>query len=577
MKAVKEFLGRIRPTKRRLSQLYFALLFNANAKGFVQGNIYRGQSKALCVPGLNCYSCPGAIGACPLGSLQGAFSAGRSTLFYVGGILLLYGVLLGRTVCGWLCPFGLIQELLHKLPTPKLRKNRVTRILSLLKYVLLAVFVLAIPIAYAFRDEPLPAFCKYICPAGTLEGGLGLLANRVNESYLSMLGPIFTWKFLLLVSVGVGSIFVFRLFCRFLCPLGALLGLFNRVSVFGVRLEPASCVNCGKCVAACELDVRTVGDRECVSCGKCMACCPTGAIRWKRIREKAGRKPEASADRRSIVLRAVTGLLALAVLIGAFCYYSNQEAPAAGGSETGELCPSVSLALLSGGTVDPAAGGSITLINFWGTWCSPCKRELPDFDRIAAEYEGRVRVIAVHTALEAENAQDYAAEHFPQSAILFAVDRPSSPGAATDAFYAALGGRGVYPYTVVLDRNGRIYAKYLSAVDYDTLHGVVEALLRGEEAGPSTTDAPTEHYRVRVTDEQGVPIPEVRVQICADACLSAKTGADGYADFTAAAADYHAAVTVMPEGYTLPTDQTEFPFADGTREVVIVLKRAGDG
>ena len=186
-------------------------------------------------------------------------------------------------------------------------------------------------------------------------------------------------------------------------------------------------------------------------------------------------------------------------------------------------------------------------------------------------------MIAVHTALEAENAQDYAAEHFPQSAILFAVDRPSSPGAATDAFYAALGGRGVYPYTVVLDRNGRIYAKYLSAVDYDTLHGVVEALLRGEEAGPSTTDAPTEHYRVRVTDEHGAPIPEVRVQICADACLSAKTGADGYADFTAAAADYHAAVTVMPEGYTLPTDQTEFPFADGTREVVIVLKRAGDG
>ena len=568
MNSIKQFLARIRPTKRRLAQLYFALLFNANLRGFAQGNIARGQSKGICVPGLNCYSCPGAVGACPLGSLQGAFSAGRSTLFYVGGILLLYGVLLGRTICGWLCPFGLIQELLHKLPTPKLKKSRVTRVLSLLKYILLAVFVFLIPIAYAFRDVPLPAFCKYICPAGTLEGGLGLLANRVNEGYLSMLGPIFTWKFLLLVSIVLGSIFVFRLFCRFLCPLGALLGLFNRVSVFGVKLEPASCVSCGKCVAACEMDIRTVGDRECISCGKCMAQCPTGAIRWKGVR-KAG----PSSDQRSPALRLGIGLLALAVLVGAVIYFRNKEDPSpAAGYETGERCPSASLALLSGGTVDPAAGGAVTLINFWGTWCSPCMRELPDFDRIASEYAGRVRVIAVHTALEAENAQGYVAEHFPQSPILFAVDSPGSPGAATDAFYAALGGRGIYPYTLVLDRDGRIAGKYYAAVDYDTLRRAVETLLRGEEADPSTTDAPLAHYRVRVTDERGTPIPDVRVQICAEVCLSAKTDADGCADFTAAAADYHAAVTVMPEGYALPTEQEAFPFEPGTQEVVIVLR-----
>ena len=110
---MKEFLRKILPTRRKLMQLYFALLFNANLKGFAQGSIYRGGSKQLCVPGLNCYSCPGAVGACPLGALQGAFSAHRRTLFYVGGILLLYGVLFGRMVCGWFCPFGLIQDLLH--------------------------------------------------------------------------------------------------------------------------------------------------------------------------------------------------------------------------------------------------------------------------------------------------------------------------------------------------------------------------------------------------------------------------------------------------------------------------------
>ena len=239
------------PTKRKLMQLYFALLFNANLKGFVTGNIYQGGSKKVCAPGINCYSCPGAVAACPLGSLQGAFSADHSTLYYVGGILLLYSILFGRMICGWLCPFGLVQELVHKIPTPKLKKSPVTRLLSYLKYVILVFFVFIIPIMYAFRDTPLPAFCKYICPAGTLEGGIGLLSNAVNESYFSMLGPLFTWKFLLLVSIIVGSIFIFRLFCRFLCPLGALYGLFNGISLFGVKVEKSKCTDCGACVEAC--------------------------------------------------------------------------------------------------------------------------------------------------------------------------------------------------------------------------------------------------------------------------------------------------------------------------------------
>ena len=232
------------PTKRKLMQLYFALLFNANLKGFVSGNIYKGNSKKFCVPGINCYSCPGAVGACPIGSLQGSFSADKSTIYYVGGILLLYSLLFGRMICGWLCPFGLIQELLYKIKTPKLKKSPVTRILSYLKYVILVFFVFIVPITYAFRDTPLPAFCKYICPAGTLEGGIGLLANKVNASYFSMLGPLFTWKFLLMISIVVGSVFVFRLFCRFICPLGALYGLFNRISFFGVKVEQPKCTNC---------------------------------------------------------------------------------------------------------------------------------------------------------------------------------------------------------------------------------------------------------------------------------------------------------------------------------------------
>ncbi len=140
-------LQALRPSTRRLVQLYSALLHNAHLKGFIDGEIYQGKAKYACVPGLNCYSCPGAAGACPLGALQNALaSTGHRAGWYVLGILLLFGVTLGRTVCGWICPFGLIQELLNRIPTFKLRKSRVTRALSWLKYAVLAVFVLAIPL-----------------------------------------------------------------------------------------------------------------------------------------------------------------------------------------------------------------------------------------------------------------------------------------------------------------------------------------------------------------------------------------------------------------------------------------------
>ena len=161
------------PTRRRLIQIYAALLYNANLKGYISGEIFTGNTKAVCVPGLNCYSCPGAVGACPLGALQNALAAsGNRAPYYMLGIILLLGLTLGRTICGYLCPVGLIQELLHKLPTPKLKKSRVTRVLSYLKYVILAVFVVIIPLWYVSQHYPVPAFCKYICPAGTFEGAI---------------------------------------------------------------------------------------------------------------------------------------------------------------------------------------------------------------------------------------------------------------------------------------------------------------------------------------------------------------------------------------------------------------------
>ncbi len=487
-----EKLKKWMPSRRKLIQLYFGLLFNANLKGFVTGNIYQGSTKQVCVPGMNCYSCPGAVGACPLGSLQGSFSAGRSTVFYVCGILLLYGLMFGRMICGWLCPFGLIQELLYKIKTPKLKKSPVTRVLSYLKYVLLVFLVVIVPVSYAFKDTPLPAFCKYICPAGTIEGGLSLLANKVNESYFAMLGPIFTWKFLVMLSIVVGCVFAFRLFCRFLCPLGALYGLFNKISLFGVKVNTPDCTNCGLCVSHCKLDVKHVGDQECVSCGECMAVCPTKAIQWKGnlvlLKQNEGQSPSPRQKKLRTLTRWAAAVVMLGVLVGAVAWYWNQETPgtpdvsADRGNEVGDLCYGYALELmdengLTGETLDPTATGKITVINFWGTWCTPCVAELPYFDRIAGDYSEDVTVIAVHSYSGIESAPPYIGQYYPDSLMRFATDYPLDDVGLVGGYYSSLGGRGTYPYTMVLDENGIVAEIFVDKVEYEDLNAVITRLL----------------------------------------------------------------------------------------------------
>ncbi len=477
---MKKFIDKIKkyaPTKRKIIQLYMAVLFNANIKGFISGNIYKGDSKKFCVPGINCYSCPGAVGACPLGSLQGSFGADKSTLFYVCGILLIYSIMFGRMICGWLCPFGLIQELLYKIKTPKVKKSKVTRILSYFKYVILVFFVFIVPITYAVRDVPLPAFCKYICPAGTIEGGVGLLANKVNESYFAMLGPLFTWKFFLLISIVVGSVFVFRLFCRFICPLGALYGLFNKFSFFGVKVEEPKCTHCNLCVNHCKMDIKKVNDQECISCGECIKVCPTNAIVWKGLKVK---KEENKDNKKAkLVTRIISCVLLAALLFGSIFYYWNDEGnqiTAEHGVEVGNLCYGGDLNIVDGNgisdqTINPVETGKITIVNFWGTWCTPCVNELPYFDQIATDYADSVSVIAIHTNMIIDTAPEYVGSYYPNSKITFASDLTD------EGYYSMLGGRGTYPYTVILDENGIIANVFVEALHYEDLQQAVEELL----------------------------------------------------------------------------------------------------
>ena len=123
------------------------LLTNIHLPNFAKGVLYQGKGITVCVPGLNCYSCPGAIGSCPIGSLQAVLgSKNYKFSFYVIGFLMIFGSLMGRFVCGWLCPFGLVQDLLHKIPfVKKVKKVPFDRYLRYLKYVILVVFVIAMP------------------------------------------------------------------------------------------------------------------------------------------------------------------------------------------------------------------------------------------------------------------------------------------------------------------------------------------------------------------------------------------------------------------------------------------------
>ena len=267
---------------RHRFQALWALLTNSYLIGFVQGKIYKGKLKNLCVPGLNCYSCPGAVGSCPIGSLQAVIGNWNFKFaFYVAGFLVFVGALIGRFVCGWLCPFGLVQDLLHKIPFPKKIKTfRGDKLLRKLKYVILAVFVILMPLYLVdIMDQGSPYFCKLICPAGTLEGGIPLVL--LNKSMRRAIGWLYVWKNVLLAVTVLLSILIYRPFCKYICPLGAIYSVFNPISVFKYKVDKNKCTQCGACAKVCKMQVnpsKTPNHPECIRCGQCKKICPTGAI-----------------------------------------------------------------------------------------------------------------------------------------------------------------------------------------------------------------------------------------------------------------------------------------------------------
>jgi len=259
--------------RRHILQGAAALLQNAHFSGFFTGKLYDGAAKGVCVPGLNCYSCPGALGACPVGALQNALGAMKLRFpYYVLGLLLFFGALLGRLVCGFLCPFGLAQDLIALLPVKK-RRLRADRPLRYLKYAVLLLTV-ALPLFVKLT----PFFCKYLCPSGTLAG---LLLALADTKLFAVLGGRFVWKLCVLLAICALSAVIVRPFCRYLCPLGAFYGLCNRVSLVRMSADAARCVGCGRCAAVCPMGVdpsRTPNSAECIRCTACVSACPADAL-----------------------------------------------------------------------------------------------------------------------------------------------------------------------------------------------------------------------------------------------------------------------------------------------------------
>ena len=252
-------------------------------------NIYQGKLKSICVPGLNCYSCPAATGACPLGSLQTLFANVRPSLkagnahlgLYVLGVLGMTGSLVGRMPCAWVCPFGFLQELIYKIPS---RKMEIPRWLTYLKYGFLALFVILLPLlAVDGLGYGVTWFCKYVCPAGTLEAGipLPLLQPQLRELF----GWLYFNKIVILIIFLALMVFIKRPFCRIVCPLGAVYSLFNKVSVFRMVHYPDKCVLCKECYNHCPMGVRFyegANQHDCIRCLKCMqSSCKFGAISYE--------------------------------------------------------------------------------------------------------------------------------------------------------------------------------------------------------------------------------------------------------------------------------------------------------
>jgi ferredoxin-type protein NapH len=215
-----------------------------------------------CAPVFHCYSCPLATFACPIGVLAN-FSALHALPMIAVGTLMVTGALFGTLICGWVCPFGLLQDLLARIPTPKFA---IPSWMGFCRYAVLLGLVLAIPYFYG-EQHPL-FFCR-LCPAGAVEGAVPNTISTFGSEKIDW--PSATKLTILGLFLGT-ALFTWRPWCTLFCPLGAIYGLFNRISFFFVRYQPEACTDCNLCQKLCHYRGRSERRAPVGRCIRCLDC-----------------------------------------------------------------------------------------------------------------------------------------------------------------------------------------------------------------------------------------------------------------------------------------------------------------
>jgi len=269
---------------QRIIQAISAFVINSAPDFFRTKVVYGGPEKNLCLPVLNCHACPTARTTCPLGAIQTSLAYRQPGHIwfplYPLGVLSLTSLLVGRAPCAWLCPFGFFQDLLSLITGKKIT---IPQKLNYLRYLVLIILVFILP--YALHGQ---WFTKF-CPMGTLEGTIPWLSM---SSLLPGIKPgYFIWiKLSILAFVVIMSILTSRFFCRVLCPLGAILGIFNRLSLIRLKVE-STCTKCGACRKICPMDISIYendGSSDCIRCFRCTQCRHVSfAVGTKVIRKKS--------------------------------------------------------------------------------------------------------------------------------------------------------------------------------------------------------------------------------------------------------------------------------------------------
>lgn len=229
------------------------------------------ELKWLCNPVLSCHSCALAYFACPLG-IYVHYSAYHTFPLLAAGTVLLLGVLFGRLLCGWVCPFGFLQDLAYKIPFPKYELPKWT---SSIKYFVLLFTIFLFP--WFLGEATWLSFCR-VCPASALQvtvprllgGGSFNIGTTIKLAFLGI-------TVLMFLSTE-------RAFCNVLCPMGALLAPLNKLSFWKVKPASGECLACQQCDKRCptgtspstriDLGIPPSRALDCVLCHECQPVCP---------------------------------------------------------------------------------------------------------------------------------------------------------------------------------------------------------------------------------------------------------------------------------------------------------------